>query len=496
MIFDPRWLYFFPQVIVFFGVLGMLISDFTNHGEKQRVTLTIGRLALLIALIQAPLRGVYGLESAEVFGISFDPLTVWVECLIYLGALFHTFNVQKSLEVFLGARLDHVALTLLQSTVLSLLAGARAPALAMVLLFINLLIAALSVRIEITREEDTTQPALWIHTAFLVLCGMFMVVLMGGGDQGGSKDQPFIFIKSLNSYQNHVSIAILFLVFSFYSGLAPLGAWTRRLLRGLSLPSFIWYLGVTPVAVLVFFFRFFTKGQVLQASTDSLIYSPSIVLSGGELLYALICVAAILSACLAFSARSLRMLLMGILGVEWAHALAGVVAMNPITMAAILFKLATLVLLWSAAGISLSALRNGVGSDLLIDWRGVAYRAKKDAVVLSITLLSAIAIPPFFGFVGNFIIWTTLVRSQQSGFASALFIANLIASFAGATFVRSLWTRVDVDKRAKFEKFDPSLHASSRYTAMGAWALVFLLVLRADDWLGLVAEIATRAFGN
>jgi|GEM_PF-3798794 len=488
MIFDNHWLYYLPQGLVCLGVLGMLISDYTNLGERHRLTVTIGQLSVLTAILAAFSRPLFGLSQEEIpFGVKFDSLTTWVEITVYMGLLVHSVAAEKSHEIFLSARVDYFSFSMLQAVALTLMAGANSLALALEFMLLIHVLSALLVRVEIQARENTALALRWLATGFVLVALMFFILLM---DEAPAMERFF------RVYQERLTVWGLYLITSYFLGILPVGLWRARLLNKLSLPSLFWFMLVMPLPFFVFFLRYYNH---LYAQGHLSVFSGNMVgsMSATDIFAVLTALSAIVGSLYALGSRTLRGFVIGALAVEWAHVFSAVVTLDSVTTASALIKGAMNILLWGAAGVSAGTFLNILATDRLIDWRGAAWRSTKDAALFSVALTTALSVPPFFGFLGSFFLWTALIRVEQTTLATVLAGASFVVGYAGIRFIRSLWTRAGVDLDLKpGPTLDPGLSLSTRWFAAIVLMFVFVLVARIDFWLALAATISRRVLGS
>jgi NADH-quinone oxidoreductase subunit N len=114
-----------------------------------------------------------------------------------------------------------------------------------------------------------------------------------------------------------------------------------------------------------------------------------------------------------------------------AHAgylLMGVVAMNPLGLAAILFYLAQYSIASMAGFLAMSAVaRNGGGSDI-DSFKGLHKRSPLLAAGLGLSMLSLAGVPPLSGFFGKFLLFTAVLKN---GAADPMLLGLAIVAAVG-----------------------------------------------------------------
>jgi NADH-quinone oxidoreductase subunit N len=94
--------------------------------------------------------------------------------------------------------------------------------------------------------------------------------------------------------------------------------------------------------------------------------------------------------------------------------IAGLATLNQAGAEAVLFYLATYLLMNLGAFAVVAFLRNATGSEEIPDFRGLVFRAPGLVIALAVFLLSLVGLPPFAGFVAKFQIFQALFVTAQS----------------------------------------------------------------------------------
>jgi NADH-quinone oxidoreductase subunit N len=94
--------------------------------------------------------------------------------------------------------------------------------------------------------------------------------------------------------------------------------------------------------------------------------------------------------------------------------IAGLATLNQAGAEAVLFYLATYLLMNLGAFAVVAFLRNATGTEEIPDFRGLVFRAPGLVIALAVFLLSLVGLPPFAGFIAKFQIFQALFVSAQS----------------------------------------------------------------------------------
>ena len=93
--------------------------------------------------------------------------------------------------------------------------------------------------------------------------------------------------------------------------------------------------------------------------------------------------------------------------------IAGLATLNADGAGAVLFYLATYLLMNLGAFAVVAFLRNATGSEEIPDFRGLVFRAPGLVIALAVFLLSLVGLPPFAGFIAKFQIFQALFDTAQ-----------------------------------------------------------------------------------
>ena len=100
--------------------------------------------------------------------------------------------------------------------------------------------------------------------------------------------------------------------------------------------------------------------------------------------------------------------------------IAGLATLNQVGAEAVLFYLATYLLMNLGAFAVVAFLRNATGTEEIADFRGLVYRAPGLVIALAVFLLSLVGLPPFAGFVAKFQIFQALFETARSSQSSVV----------------------------------------------------------------------------
>ena len=109
--------------------------------------------------------------------------------------------------------------------------------------------------------------------------------------------------------------------------------------------------------------------------------------------------------------------------------IAGLATLNQVGAAAVLFYLATYLLMNLGAFAVIAFLRNATGSEEIADFRGLVYRAPALVIAMAVFLLSLVGLPPLAGFIAKFQIFQALfvtARSSESPIVSGSLYTLLV----------------------------------------------------------------------
>ena len=437
----------------------IFVVEVAYRGEARRLVFPMvlfGTLAALFWVI-----GLYQYESARILGnkLLVDGPAIFFKMFFILLGLLVVVVLRESEELLPNRQTEYVGFTL--SMVMFLCFATSATHL--LILFLALQGASLSIFFMITcnREGRGVIEAAAKFYFFQLISGflfLFSVVII------------FWKTQSLDIFEIHrafledgvqkesyrIAFGLSFLSISFYLFAFPFYLWIVDVLDGVMLStSLVLSVGFPALGLCVALRFFATVFSELFFGGDHLSGGPTMVWS--QIVTIASGLSMLVGAFLAFGQDRAKRMFSGILVCHIGFLMIGLVNLERNIIAAVFFQL--VVDLFSLCGLFI--LLNGViaarRSDELKGFYGVLRHYVPEAVCLVLFLGSYLGLPPFPGFISQFILLGALVKTEQFGLLSVTVFSQVILVFSLGRFFFHLMGNDGSEKNWQEVLVSPSL---------------------------------------
>lgn len=477
---------FSPEIFMALTLGGIILSEVGYYGERSRLITATALLGLGGAFVQILL--IYGLGPATAMSkvISVDGLSLFFKLLaVVLGGL-SIICANASSEIGQDRRAETYALIIAGCLALSVVAGAADILLAFLALqCLNLICFGL---VAFARRSSSSVEASIKHmissavAAGLLLFGFVIL---------------FAHTKTLNIYEMHtvlissplpphaalVSLALIFLSLCFQMGAFPMHLWMPDVLQGAPTPIAGFVAVAVRLAGLAVAIRFFvvlfaqaklSPGQwMVMGSVDwpqMMAIVSGLTMSVGALL--------------AFRQHSAKRLLASLFVSETGFFLMGLLVLDQMGMAALLYNVGVQVFAWTGAFYVVGFLYDQLKSDHLTDLSGIMSRAAPECIFLLLCLVCIAGLPPFPGFLGQFALVGAAIRHDWYALAIVAILSRALIAIATARIGFSLVGNVTQQLAEEAMGTLPAPVAVSPGRRVFLFALLMPMVL-----IGVFAEV-------
>lgn len=473
-----------PEIFIALTLGFVVFGEITYHGERHRLIGPTALVGLSAALIQTLITYQHG--PAQVFhgALTVDGLSLFYKIIFISVAALSILTSAQTREIPQPKRTEYYALILAACLAMCLAASSADMLLAVLSLqFLNILgffIAGFGKRSVLSVEAAVKYMVFSSVALAMFLYGLAML---------------FAHTHSLNIYEMHralvasplpdqvmlIVFVLVFLFFAFQIAAFPMYLWAPDVLQGAPTPASAFLSIGSRAAGLAVAIRFlitvFAKPGIAQGQWEvlgNLDWTKIVaVLAGATLL---------VGALLAFRQGAAKRLVACLVIAETGYLLLGVLVLDQVGLAAILYN--GVIELFAITGIYfvLSYIYDEIGSDEIKDLAGVMGRAVPESVALILFLLTLIGVPPFPGFIGKFTLIGAAVRHQWLGLAAIAIFSMALSLVAVARLSYGLAGNLQVGLSS------PLPSARGRKWFLGALlvplAIVAIFAELVLDWAG------------
>jgi NADH-quinone oxidoreductase subunit N len=429
-----------PEIFLAVTLVGILAGEVTYHGERTRLIAATALLGLAGALIQSILTYRYGASQILNHAVSIDGLSLYFKIFFIVLAGYAIVASLHSREIDDGARSEYMALVIACTLAMSLVAAASDLLLAFVSLqclnVLSYFLSAYGKQSFRSTEAAIKQLVFGAVAGALLLYGMALL---------------FVSTHSLNIYEMHrtlaatplgretglVAFVLIFLALAAQIAAFPMHLWAPDVLEGAPTPvsSFLsvgsrtagFALGLRLLFVI---FAEQAKAPGQYQVLGELDWTPIVALISGLSIAA--------GSLLAYRQTGAKRMLAYLLIAESGFLLLGVLVLDEVGIAALLYNLAVDMFALTGAYFTLGYLIDQVRSDRLEDLRGVMGRAVPECVALVLFLVCLVGLPPLPGFIGKFALLGAAIRHQWHFLAVVGYLAMALSTAAVARLAFSL----------------------------------------------------------
>lgn len=420
---------FLPELYLILTAVGLVLGEVGYHGERVRMILgtallSVGGAAVQLLLNYSVGAGRYGHEN-----FVNDGFALFLKILLLASAAIALFSDRKSHEVSLEHRTEHAALILGATSIGMLLVSAVNWIWILALLFAVQILGSLLFamkKMDLKAIEAAFKGSLSsIYSLILLSLG---VILFYGVT--GEFDLYRIHEKII---ENGVPIRLYATGFSliavaigFFGTYFPSQLWAKDAYEGASLPS-------TAFASTLFRITSFgtlIRVMVVQFSKESEtkgFWVPITDVNWTPILATIAGATLILSALYVFHQRGTRKLFSGVVIFQSGFYLLGLLALDQVGFASILFGLASEVFMVGGLFASLSYFEDRRDE---VETRGSISRAVPEGVALLLFIICVIGLPPFPGFIAKFALAGSAARHHWNGLALVALFSLVLVSIS------------------------------------------------------------------
>jgi len=484
-----------PEIFLFLTLTFVVIGEIAYHGEQNRLIILTSLVGLGGALVQTLIAYRYG--ATEIFAHTYtvDGLSLFFKLLFIGLAALAVITVAHTNEVPIERKTEYCALILAGSLSMCLVASAAD----LILIFLSLLFLNM-ISYFLAGYGKTSVKSTEAAVKYMVFSTVAGTLLLYG--------MAILFgvSHSLNIYAihhaltantlTHPTILIIFmLVFaaiSFQLGVFPMHLWTPDVLEGAPTPASA-FLSVgcraagfaVAIRILIAIFTQNSSSQGQWQVMGSVDWTQILALVSGLTMA--------FGSLLAFRQKSAKRMVGCLVMAESGYLLLGLVVLDQVGIAAILYNL--VIELFALVGIFyvLSFIFDELGSDLLVDLRGMLGRAVPECICLVLFLLCLVGMPPTPGFIGKFTLIGVALRHRWP-------VLGLIAIFSIAVSTVAV-SKLAYSLLGEFKAAQPRALSFSETQVSGVWSRkIFLMslvipLLLIGVFAETVLDLAGRSLG-
>ncbi|MEK6578629.1 MAG: proton-conducting transporter membrane subunit [Bdellovibrionota bacterium] len=431
---------FTPEIVLALTLIFILVGEITYFGEKMRLTFITATLGLIAAFAQTLITYQYG--ASQIFSHSFviDGLSLFFKLLFIVLALLAILAATRSDEIPKSRNAEYSVL-IIGST---LCMGIAASSADLILVFLalqamntlNIFIASYGKKSAESAEAGTKYMMFAFISAAFLLYGLAMLF---GTFHGLNvyEIQRAIILRPLSNEVTLIVFMFFLFAITFQAGAFPSYFWAPDVTQGAPTPASGFLLvgsraTAFAVAIRIFYVIFAQpKPAHGQWSVLGSVNWPSVL--------ALVAGLTMIVGALLSIRQSSAKRIVGCLAIaETGNLFLGMLVMDEVGIAAVLFNLA--IQLFSLMGIYyvLSFLVDEVKSDHLEDLGGMLSRAVPECICLILFLLCLIGFPPLPGFIGKFTLIGAAIRHEWYFLAILAVASGTVATVAVGRMVFSL----------------------------------------------------------
>ena len=429
-----------PEVILVVTLAFVVVSEITYSGEQLRLVTLISLFGLAGVFLQTLIA--YEVGADQIFNgtLSIDGFSLFFKLLFIVLAFLSVASVSHSHEKGMGRRTEYCVL-ILSSTLSMFLAASAADVLLayLSLLFLNI------VSYFMTSYRQKSLPSTEASVKYLAFGAVSAALYVY------SVAILFAHTHTLNIYEMHkalvshpmdyqtmlMAFGLMFLSLSFQMGAFPMNLIIPDLIEGAPTPASAFLSIGARAAGFAMTTRFliviFTQNGLAQGQWQfigELDWTQIVAVVSGFTMMT--------GALLAFRQKGAKRLVGNLVVAETGFLLLGLVVLDEVGVAALLFNL--VIQLFALMGVFyvLSVIYNELHTDVLEDLRGMLRRAVPETVCLIVFLLSLVGCPPTPGFLGKFALIGAAIRHGKYSLALISVLAMSISMFAIARFAYRL----------------------------------------------------------
>ncbi|MFL5812036.1 MAG: NADH-quinone oxidoreductase subunit N [Bdellovibrionia bacterium] len=427
-----EFLLILPELILAVTLAFVVISEITYHGEQHRLVQASALFGLGAAFIQT--LATYRLGPAQIFHgtVSVDGLSLFFKLLFIVLAALAVVASRHSKQIPESRHTEFMAL-ILASTLAMCLAASSAD-----LLLIFMALQCLNILgYFLAGYGKQSMPSVEAAVKYMVFSAVAGGLLLYGFAL------LFGHTQSLNLYEihqsllahplSHTAMLVIFmlslLALCFQVGSFPMYFWTPDVLEGAPTPAAA-FLSVgaraAGFAVATRFFISVFAQPALEPGRWQILGS----LEWPKIIGLIAGMSMMIGSLLAYRQTSAKRLVSCLVIVQTGFMLLGILVLDQVGVAALLYNLVIELFALMGTFYVLSFFYEELGSDRLVDLRGMLVRAVPECICLVLFLLCLVGIPPMPGFIAKFTLIGAAVRHQWLALAALGVFSLTLSSVA------------------------------------------------------------------
>lgn len=429
-----------PEILLAITLGMILISEITHSGERLRPVSTISFLGLGAALVRVFAN--YSVGPASAFGnsVSIDGLSLFFKGVFIVLAAFAIGTSARSAEISRSRRAEFCAMVV--ATALAGCMAASASDLILAFLCLQMINVIGYFLAGFGRDALRSTEAAIKYMGFAVVSGALLVyglslLFATTGSLNIQDIHRALLARPPDSGTFQVVFILCFIGLSFQLAAFPMHFWAPDVIQGAPTPSAA-VISVAPrAAALAVAIRFlivvFAQPTELRGQ-----WQPLPGMNWPDLL-ALVAGASMLwGAMLAYRQVSAKRLIGSLLMVESGFLLLGLLVLDEVGLAALLYNLLVDLIALMGTFYVLSVLHNEFRSDRLADLTGALRRFVPESVCLLLFAFCLAGLPPTPGFIGKFTLVGVALRHHWLALAALAIASQAISVLAIARLALTL----------------------------------------------------------
>jgi NADH-quinone oxidoreductase subunit N len=475
---------FFPEIYLVLTAIGLILGEVGYHGERVRMILSTALLAVGGAFLQLLLNYTAGAGRYGHGSFLNDGFGLFLKVLLLLSAGIALLAERKSHEISLETRTEHATL-ILGTTALGMLAVSAVHWIWILLLLFGIqLLGSLTFAMKKfdRRAIEAAFKGNFLATyATLLLAVAALLFYSATGEFDLYRIHSAIVEHGVPSRIFATGFSLIVIALGFFGTYFPAQLWAKDAYEGASLPATafasclfrISSFGVL-IRVLVIQFSKETEVKGFWEPITAIGWTPVIATIAGATL--------IMSALYVFRQTNTRKLLAGVLVLQSGFYLLGLLSLDQVGFASILFGLATEVVVVGGLFSALAFFEDRRDDS---DNRGHLSRSVPEGVALLLFLVAVIGLPPLPGFIAKFTLISSAARHQWNGLVALALLSLILMSIAAFRWIYP-WIS---ELRHRNEGF--SISWSHRLLVLGLLVPLALLSIFAEPMLNWVGSSVT-----
>lgn len=420
---------FLPEIYLILTAVGLILGEVGYHGERVRMILSTAALAVGGSLIQLLINYTSGAGRYGHANFVNDGFALFLKVLLLISAGIALFSERKSQEVALNTRTEHATL-ILGVTAMAMLAVSAVHWIWIIALLFSVqvfgsLLFAMK-KFDGRATEAAFKGSFSAVYATLILSLAVIIFYYFTGEFDLYRIHAALVTKEMPSRAFATGFALIVVGLGFFGTFFPAQLWAKDAYEGASLPATafasslfrISSFGVL-VRVLVIQFSKETDTAGFWVPISGMSWTPVIAMIAGATL--------LMSALYIFRQRETRKLLAGVLVIQSGFYLLGILSLDQVGFASILFGLATEVFTVGGLFTALSFFEDRRENS---PSRGHLSRSVPEGVALLLFLVTVIGLPPLPGFIAKFTLMSSAARHQWLGVVTIALLSLILMSIA------------------------------------------------------------------